>query len=355
MVVSINPEPSKQEFEKLLLTAVNILKEESRSSEKRYETLLGTKLEDEVVSIMSNCAVSTPFEGSIEKVSGQRFPDIIAKRFYGIEVKTTKSNHWKSTGSSIAEGTRVENVEKIYMLFGKMVSPIDFMCRPYEECLSEVVVTHSPRYLIDMNLKQGETIFDKIKIPYDELRKMSDPISMVLNYYRKHLKDTNGSTWWSPNGNDLGAKVVVRMWNQLDIKEQQYIRLKGLCLFPELISKDNFTKYNRFSVWLSTVESIICHNIRDIFSAGGQKNIEFEGNTYLTPKVIYHLIKNIEEIKAILATIDIVEIEQYWPNYKYADDMYSLWKNMIAYNYNERVGKFPLEKYLSNLELVLVR
>ena len=82
---------------------------------------------------MSELAVGTPFEDSIELIGGQKFPDIIAKKFYGIEVKTTTQNHWKTTGNSVLESTRVDNVERIFMLFAKLASPIEFRCRPYEE------------------------------------------------------------------------------------------------------------------------------------------------------------------------------------------------------------------------------
>jgi len=67
--------------------------------------------------------VGTIFENQIELVSGQKFPDIVAyinqNKAFGVEVKTTKQKKWKSTGSSIFEGTRVPNVENIYLLFGK--------------------------------------------------------------------------------------------------------------------------------------------------------------------------------------------------------------------------------------------
>ena len=136
---------------------------------------------------MTKFLIGTPFENSIELISGQRFPDIIANKYYGVEVKTTIKNHWTTTGNSVLEGTRVDGIERIYMLFGKMVSPIEFKCRPYEECLSEVVVTHSPRYLINMDLKEGNTIFDKLKIPYDTLRKEQNPVKPIIDYYRKRL------------------------------------------------------------------------------------------------------------------------------------------------------------------------
>jgi len=112
----------------------------------------------------------------------------VAQNYYGIEVKTTTQNHWKTTGNSMLESTRVENVERIFMLFAKLASPIEFRCRPYEEVLSEVVVTHSPRYLIDMNLEKGKTIFDKIKMPYDTFRKQESPIRPIVDYYKSKLK-----------------------------------------------------------------------------------------------------------------------------------------------------------------------
>lgn len=139
-------------FEELLAKVIDFMNREALTFPERYTGLLGSKLEDKVVEVLQQCAVGTCFEDQIVKYSGQRFPDIVIGGYYGVEVKTTKANHWKSTGSSVAEGTRVEDVERVYLLFGKMCEPVCFVCKPYEECLSEVVVTHSPRYLVDMNL-----------------------------------------------------------------------------------------------------------------------------------------------------------------------------------------------------------
>lgn len=141
-------------FEELLAKVIDFMNREALTFPEMYTGLLGSKLEDKVVEVLQQCAVGTCFEDQIVKYSGQRFPDIVIGGYYGVEVKTTKANHWKSTGSSVAEGTRVEDVERVYLLFGKMCEPVCFVCKPYEECLSEVVVTHSPRYLVDMNLSK---------------------------------------------------------------------------------------------------------------------------------------------------------------------------------------------------------
>jgi hypothetical protein len=179
MIISSNSASEKEEFQNLLHSTLLELNRIAKTP-KDWNLLKGDKLEPFIEKIMIEQAVGTLFENSIECTSAQDFPDIVAKKYYGVEVKSTTSNHWKTTGNSVLESTRKDGVERIYMLFGKLGKPIEFRCRPYEECLSEVVVTHSPRYLIDMNLPEGSTIFDKMKIGYDELRKKSNPLKSVI-------------------------------------------------------------------------------------------------------------------------------------------------------------------------------
>ena len=180
MIISINPEPEVDEFKLLMERVDHFLNVDARNRPSYYAKRAGSLLEDDVVDALSECAKNTVFQNTIEKVSGQKFPDIVAAKYYGVEVKSTKDNHWTSTGSSILETTRVSDVKRIYMTFGKLGgNPIEFLSRPYEECLSGIAVTHMPRYLIDMRLKAGETIFEKMGISYEALRKMDNPISPV--------------------------------------------------------------------------------------------------------------------------------------------------------------------------------
>ena len=91
-------------FEELLAKVIDFMNQEALKFPEMYTGLLGSKLEDKVVEVLQQCAVGTCFEDQIVKYSGQRFPDIVIGGYYGVEVKTTKANHWKSTGSSVAEG-----------------------------------------------------------------------------------------------------------------------------------------------------------------------------------------------------------------------------------------------------------
>lgn len=92
-----------------------------------------------------------------ELVSGHVFPDIILHECnYGVEIKSTQKDAWTSTGSSIVESSRSEKANRIYLLFGKLGGEPEFRCKPYQQCLSNIAVTHAPRYLIDMNLRTND-------------------------------------------------------------------------------------------------------------------------------------------------------------------------------------------------------
>lgn len=312
MIISTNSDPNRSEFNKLLTSTINELNVHAKNSSKKVATLLGRNLEPYVKDVMTSLATGTAFENSIELIGGQKFPDIVAKKYYGIEVKTTTQNHWKTTGNSVLESTRVDNVERIFMLFAKLASPIEFRCRPYEEVLSEVVVTHSPRYLIDMNLEHGKTIFDKIKVPYDTLRKTENPIRPIVDYYRSKLKPGEELWWMDSENNSKSSSIVIRIWNNLSLKEKQDLKNRAMVYFPELFGNSN-DKFGRLAIWLVTREAVVCPNIRDLFTAGGK-------NDYVIGPVIYHKVPRIflnvfDNIPSIVETImetSAFELSEYW-------------------------------------------
>lgn len=312
MIISVNSDPNRNEFDLLLSSTITELNVHAKSSSKKVATLLGRNLEPFVKDIMSEIAVGTPFENSIELIGGQKFPDIVANKYYGIEVKTTTQNHWKTTGNSVLESTRVNDVERIFMLFAKLASPIEFRCRPYEEVLSEVVVTHSPRYLIDMNLEKGKTIFDKIKMPYDTLRKKENPIKPLVNYYKSKLK-VGEELWWmdSENGND-SSNIVIRIWNNLPQNEKQELKNSSMIFFPELFGNRS-DKFNRVAIWLATRKSIVCPNIRDLFTAGGKVDIIIGTKKYdRVPRIFLNLFQNLPQILENIVKISPIELSEYW-------------------------------------------
>ncbi len=293
---------------------------------------------------MTEKAIGTPFEDSIELISGQKFPDIIAKRLFGVEVKTTKQNHWITTGNSVLESTRIEGIERIYMLFGKMIDPIEFKCRPYEDCLSDVVVTHSPRYLINMNLSEGETIFDRLKLPYDALRNLQNPIKPITDYYRQFLK-SGEEVWWLDQEESKGTGLIIRLWNNLSMGEKKQYMLKSMILFPEIFS-NRPDKFNRLAVWLVNSEGIVCPNIRDVFTAGGRGTIEWRGKYYArVPQIFIRLSNSINEIQTLLNCTELGVLEKYWK--KPIENKEENWLGMIKENLKSTIS-IDLIEYLKD-------
>ncbi|MCZ2101472.1 MAG: hypothetical protein LC107_08055 [Chitinophagales bacterium] len=334
MIISVNSDPNRSEFDTLLGSTIDELNIYGQKSAKKVATLLGRNLEPYVRDVMADLAVGTPFENSIELIGGQKFPDIIAKKYYGIEVKTTTQNHWKTTGNSILENTRLDDVERIFMLFAKLASPIEFRCRPYEEVLSEVVVTHSPRYLIDMNLEHGNTIFDKIKMPYDTLRKKENPIRPIVDYYKSKLKPGEELWWMDAENNSKASNIVIRIWNNLSLKEKQELKNRAMVYFPELFGNRS-DKFSRLAIWLVTREAVVCPNVRDLFTAGGKSDYVIGKNVYeKVPRIFLNLFDNLSSIVEDIKQTSAFELSEYW-DLKTTDKMkLSDWIDLVAKHAN---------------------
>lgn len=213
----IDNEKANDAFSSLMSKTEKILNEKATADIEFYKSLSSSALEQVACNEIRNACKDTPFNpDNVKLVAGQKFPDIIAEQYFGVEVKSTKYDHWTSTGSSIIESTRDEDVENIYMLFGKLGGKYaEFKCRPYQDVLSEITVTHSPRYLINMNLTSGETIFDKMGTTYDELRTSEDSIKQVRNYYRNKSNKNDQMPWWISDNDSEPINMNLRLWATL--------------------------------------------------------------------------------------------------------------------------------------------
>lgn len=304
-------EPDDEAFKAVLENTLTVLREDAERQPALYRSLGGSRLEGKVYEVLCRVTRETVFEGTVEWIAGQRFPDIVVGGYYGVEVKTTHSEHWRSTGSSVAEGTRVEGVERIYMLFGKLSDPIGFRCKPYGACLSEVVVTHSPRYAIDMDLAPGGTFFDKLGMSYDDLRREENPIRTVVRYYRSRLKEGE-QVWWLDGEQSTGASMVVRMWRALSVAEQEAYRVKGFAFFPEILGEKQ-NKYQRFTLWLATHEGVVCPNARDHYSASGQVPIRVGERLYDgMPRVFFTLQSCLKRLKRLVENTPTEVLMEFW-------------------------------------------
>ena len=70
MIISENRQPSLDEFRHLMATTDDLLNKEAVGREKYYSKRNGIDLEKDVCDALERCAINTPFEGTIQLVSG---------------------------------------------------------------------------------------------------------------------------------------------------------------------------------------------------------------------------------------------------------------------------------------------
>lgn len=305
-----------ERFAHFMAVTTNALIADAQKNTELYSKQNGEKLEHVVLDKMRSFACE--FDISPEKIrksDKQHFPDILLDdTTYGVEVKSVKDKTWTSTGSSIVETLRESEIEKVFLLFGRLSAPeIDFRCKPYEECLSEIAVTHSPRYLIDMDMgATDKTIFEKMGTSYDQFRKMGDKqINLVRQHYREKFKgrDKKSMPWWIGDEPKMithpselyNPSCEFRMLTDLSYEVKHYFRISSYSLFPEILGTEQ-DKFRKPSLWLCSRFAIICANVRDFFTAGGTVNIYI--NNILVwknvPKIIANLSLYIHQVKSHL-------------------------------------------------------
>lgn len=313
MIISERTDKDKLDFECLLNDSHLVIEHEAKADPKYFLQRTATDFEEDVFESLCQSAKGTDFDKTIHLISGHKFPDIVVGNYYGVEVKTSKQNYWKSTGNSVLESTRVDNVERIYIFFAKLTDPLGFKYRLYQDCLYDIAITHSPRYLIDMDLGQGKSIFDKIGLSYDELRTQGNPIKSIVSYYRS-ISKRGEEPWWMDGGEtpELLLKPTVSLWSNLTSDEQAFLRNETMARFPEIFSRSG-TKYQNVASWLAARHGVVDSSLRDRFSAGGKVNLEVGNRIYSKlPRVFLHLKNNTSAIIDAVKRIPPEEAKYYW-------------------------------------------
>ena len=350
MVIGTNPTAEPKEFEEVLQKGVEQLTGIAETTIKNLLSENSINFEKEVFNALKDSARGTKFDNCIERISGHKFPDIVFNnRFYGVEVKSIRHEGWGTFGNSIFESTRPDNVDRIYVLAGRLTNPIEFRYKSYEKCIDDIQVTHSPRYHIDMDTKLGETIFEKMGIPYDEFREMPDLLDPVKKFYKSKLKPGE-SLWWLENDKEIsfGNNLVVGFFNDLPKTKKDILKNKVFALFPILFSTDP-KKYRKLASWLVAEHGVVLFNARDFFSAGGQQRIVVEKKEYKNvPKIFGHLRGNVKSIKEEIDKLSSEIICENWgvENVPYA--RFAKWVELIE-KYSEkalRFSHFPVRKMI---------
>lgn len=283
----------KQEFVRKL----EAIKEELLRDRERLKGLNSETFEEIVAEYIRR----TIDEKALYIKGSSRFPDIGVPPF-GVEVKFTKADKWGSTGNSILESSRWPDVNSIYVIFLKAGGIPDISIRPYEDVMTEIVVTHSPRYMIDM--RATTSIFQKMRVSYDEFRS-NDPIGKAKKYYSEIVKKSGGCVWWLDERKGESAPPVLRMYGDISADEKRDLIVELMALFPELIREEaSPTKYDRATLFLVSRHNVLNRSLRDMFSAGGRRVIPVDGKEIEVSRAIGKLYELAENIKTYICSAE---------------------------------------------------
>lgn len=209
---------------------------------------------------------------------GHGFPDIVIESDdgskFGIEVKSSSGtgNTWKINGNSVLGSTRVPGIQKNIIIFGKVRGANSiFRAKEYDKCIANVVVTHSPRYLIDLDIEEGDSFFDRSNLSYSEISHSDQPIKLITDYFLS----IGQTAWWLAES----TPAAIQMFGKLPKSEQNRLMGYAFSHFVEIFSNSG-TKFYRYMSWLASENSIIDPALRDRFTAGGKANVELANVIY---------------------------------------------------------------------------
>jgi hypothetical protein len=264
-----------------LLDEVQILLIQRYNAKEFLDTDVdGSKFEkvvfDTIKMIQSN--TKEPYGNWIPTlVGGKKFPDIVLQvsdiEKFGVEVKTSKGDDWKTLGGSIMESTRVDDVTHISILFAKL-NPFVVRHKSFECAVSGVAVTHSPRYLIDLDVSPDKTIFKRINSDYDSIWQSEKPFEHFRQYFKDKAAREKTGLWWiddevAGSPDDLPG-IQIQFFSKLPKDRKDYLINKSLILFPGIFS--DVADYDEVSIWLVNM-GILNNSLRDLYSAGEKVSV----------------------------------------------------------------------------------
>lgn len=302
---------NKSEFEDILDRCCERLTAEARAS--GFKT--SAQFENRVRGVLHNLtADDNSFEIDFNPPP-QAFPDI-AMGEYGVEVKFTLNDTWRSIANSVLETQRVDEVKHIYIVFGKMGGLPEVRWGEYEESVIHVRTSHVPRFEVELAVNKEvakEPLFKQMGIAYDDFRKldMQDKMRYIRAYARKIHPD--GRLWWVEDAgtDEHTTPVQARLYTNLSVEEKTRLRAEAALLCPNIVKSGRTrNKYDDMVLYLLTYHGVLCHQARDLFSAGSVANPKNDdaGGIY-----IERALKLIEkDMREAAARMDDALFVEYW-------------------------------------------
>ncbi|HFU6521237.1 TPA: hypothetical protein ACJI8N_001243 [Enterococcus hirae] len=300
----------------------------SKGNDNGFEKLVPLILEE----IIDDLSLQNILQ--IEVHLGHHFPDIdliLNGIKYGVELKYRGNGSWNTNGNSVFESITGTGYKEIYLLFGSKVPKekrILIRFAPYWQATSNIKVTHSPRFTIDME-HLDNSIF-KSKTEYDKLRTMNEieKISFVQSFLKEH---SGGAKWYTaPTEN-----ITPTQFSELPLEKRNQIRAELLILFPDdLLYGSNNNKYTGSAEYLLETYFVYNKSLRDLFTSGGV----YVYNDVKFPKIIGTLVSLrkllIETLRTASDDFFVLCTEQWkkrLPDNLISENLYTSYREIINY------------------------
>ena len=197
------------------------------------------------------------------------FPDIVLPP-YGIEVKFTLNDTWRSVANSVFESTRHSEVEMIYLLFGKMGGNPAIKWGRYGDCVVHVRTSHVPRFEVEIGTDRS--LFKLLDVDYQYFAKLPEAgkMNLIRGYARSRLK-AGERLWWLEDQAepDHSLPIQARIYTSLETSEKRQLRAEAALLCPSIVASSRKKhKYDDVTLYLLTYHGVVAPQVRDLFSAG---------------------------------------------------------------------------------------
>lgn len=266
---------------------------------------------------------------------GHAFPDVsISGSGVGIELKGATSNR-KFNGNSVVASTMLPNLKKIFLMYW-IGSAGDIGYKDYFECVATPVVTHSPRFQLDIDLDKNSSMFgtDPGKVgTIEEVIFSNNGIDSekIIKWMSDKAKRKGETPWWISTDESLptGSTGITKFTNMPEDKKRYFLKCAFLS-FPKILDKTSPIKYNGLFEW--AIQTHSAYTTRDDYSAGGQVKIALP-NFNPSPITLPQCVQGALDSLADSAEISATELERvYERKFKDAEDFLSTYKKHLIEN-----------------------
>jgi hypothetical protein len=262
---------TEQDFIQVLDAACEILTAEAAGAGLQSAKAFESRVRIVIQKLISDSGITIDLDPP-----AQGFPDIAVGRF-GVEVKFTMNDTWLSIANSVLETNRVADVEKIFIMFGKMGGVPSVRWSSYEDCVVHVRTSHVPRFEVEVPPAGGTVpLFQQLGVNYDTFRTlpMSEKMRYIREYARGRLKKGERLWWLEDNAEpEHSLPLQARLYTKLSMAEKTRLRAEAVLLCPRIVAPGRSRdKYDDVVLYLLTYRGVLCHQARDLFSAGSVAN-----------------------------------------------------------------------------------